>query len=118
MLEFRAEGLCRNANHLSREELSRCMASGEVLQSTALAYDTGHRLRFELGGLRGIMPFADCVDAAPGETVKILYQQSHLGLRAEISGLPRKVSCHLPDVQRRQAEYMGRNIRPPYPIDW
>lgn len=70
MLEFRAEGLCRNANHLSREELSRCMASGEVLQSTALAYDTGHRLRFELGGLRGIMPFADCVDAAPGETVK------------------------------------------------
>ena len=32
MLEFRAEGLCRNANHLSREELSRCMASGEVLQ--------------------------------------------------------------------------------------
>ena len=50
MLEYRAEGLCRNANHLSREELSRCMASGEVLQSTALAYDTGHRLRFELGG--------------------------------------------------------------------
>ena len=58
MLEYRAEGLCRNANHLSREELSRCMASGEVLQSTALAYDTGHRLRFELGGLRGIMPIA------------------------------------------------------------
>ena len=23
MLEYRAEGLCRNANHLSREELSR-----------------------------------------------------------------------------------------------
>ena len=40
MLEYRAEGLCRNANHLSREDLSRCMASGEVLQSTALAYDT------------------------------------------------------------------------------
>ena len=36
MLEFRAEGLCRNANHLNREELSRCMANGEVLQSTAL----------------------------------------------------------------------------------
>ena len=54
----------------------------------------------------------------PRKTPLILYQQSHLGLRAEISGLPRKVSCHLPDVQRRQAEYMGRNIRPPYPIDW
>ena len=55
MLEYRAEGLCRNANHLSREELSRCMANGEVLQSTALAYDTDRRLRFELGGMRGIM---------------------------------------------------------------
>ena len=79
MLEFRAEGLCRNANHLSREELSRCMASGEVLQSTALAYDTGHRLRFELGGLRGIMPFADCVDAAPGETVKDIAVLTRVG---------------------------------------
>ena len=79
MLEYRAEGLCRNANHLSREELSRCMASGEVLQSTALAYDTGHRLRFELGGLRGIMPFADCVDAAPGETVKDIAVLTRVG---------------------------------------
>ena len=41
MLEYRAEGLCRNANHLSREELSRCMASGEVLQSTALPTTQG-----------------------------------------------------------------------------
>ena len=79
MLEYRAEGLCRNANHLSREELSRCMTSGEVLQSTALAYDTGHRLRFELGGLRGIMPFADCVDAAPGETVKDIAVLTRVG---------------------------------------
>ena len=50
MLEYRAEGLCRNANHLSREDLNRCIATGEILQSTALAYDTEHRLRFELGG--------------------------------------------------------------------
>ena len=53
--------------------------SGEVLQSTALAYDTGHRLRFELGGLRGIMPFADCVDAAPGETVKDIAVLTRVG---------------------------------------
>ena len=85
MLEYRAEGLCRNANHLSREELSRCMASGEVLQSTALAYDTGHRLRFELGGLRGIMPFADCVDAAPGETVKDIAVLTRVGRRPALS---------------------------------
>ena len=79
MLEYRAEGLCRNANHLSREELSRCMANGEVLQSTALAYDTDRRLRFELGGMRGIMPFADCVDAAPGETVKDIAVLTRVG---------------------------------------
>ena len=42
MLEYRAEGLCRNANHLSREELSRCIAGGEVLQSTALALSLIH----------------------------------------------------------------------------
>ena len=47
--------------------------------STALAYDTGHRLRFELGGLRGIMPFADCVDAAPGETVKDIAVLTRVG---------------------------------------
>ena len=79
MLEYRAEGLCRNANHLNREELSRCMANGEVLQSTALAYDTDRRLRFELGGMRGIMPFADCVDAAPGETVKDIAVLTRVG---------------------------------------
>jgi len=54
-----------------------------VLQSTALAYDTGHRLRFELGGLRGIMPFADCVDAAPGETVTVPAQVELPAVTAE-----------------------------------
>ena len=49
------------------------------------AYDTGHRLRFELGGLRGIMPFADCVDAAPGETVKDI---------AVLTGWPPDLLCH------------------------
>lgn len=48
MLEYRAEGLCRNASHLRREELDHCIAAGEVLQSTALAFDTNRRLRFEL----------------------------------------------------------------------
>ena len=55
------------------------MANGEVLQSTALAYDTERRLRFELGGVRGIMPFADCVDAAPGETVKDIAVLTRVG---------------------------------------
>ena len=40
MLEYRAEGLCRNANHLSREELSRCMASGAAKHSPGLRHRT------------------------------------------------------------------------------
>ena len=36
MLEYRAEGLCRNANHLSREELSRCIAGGECCKAPPL----------------------------------------------------------------------------------
>ena len=40
MLEYRAEGLCRNANRLTGEELARCLQTREVLQSTALAFDT------------------------------------------------------------------------------
>ena len=53
MLEYRAEGLCRNANHLRRVELERCMIKKEVLQSTALAFDTSRRLRFETVRLPG-----------------------------------------------------------------
>ncbi len=37
------------------------------------------RLRFELGGVRGIMPFADCVDAAPSETVKDIAVLTRVG---------------------------------------
>ena len=50
MLEYRAEGLCRNASHLRREELDHCIAAGEVLQSTALAFDTNRRLRLSCAG--------------------------------------------------------------------
>ena len=70
MLEYRAEGLCRNANHLRRDELERCITTGEVLQSTALAFDNDRRLRFELCGCHAYMPFAECLDTPQGETIK------------------------------------------------
>ena len=79
MLEYRAEGLCRSANHMRREELNRCIATAEVLQSTALAFDTNHRLRFELGGVRGYMPYEECVDTAPGEEVKDIAVLTRVG---------------------------------------
>lgn len=79
MLEYRAEGLCRNANHLTPEELERCRQTGEVLQSTALAFDTAHRLRFEICGRRGIMPFEECLDVQPGEPIKDIAVLTRVG---------------------------------------
>ena len=79
MLEYRAEGLCRNASHLRREELDHCIAAGEVLQSTALAFDTNRRLRFELCGHHAYMPFEECLDTAPGETVKEIAVLTRVG---------------------------------------
>lgn len=79
MLEYRAEGLCRNANTLTPEEWERCIAAGEVLQSTALAYDTDRCLRFEIAGHRARMPFAECVDTAPGEEVKDIAVLTRVG---------------------------------------
>lgn len=79
MLEYRAEGLCRNANHLSKEELNRCIATGEILQSTALAYDTEHRLRFELCGQRAYMPHDECLDVAAGEEIKDIAVLTRVG---------------------------------------
>lgn len=79
MLEYRAEGLCRNANHLSKEELEHCIATGEILQSTALAYDNEHRLRFELCGQRGYMPHDECLDVTPGEIIKDIAVLTRVG---------------------------------------
>ena len=79
MLEYRAEGLCRNANHLRREELYHCITTGEVLQSTALAFDTERRLRFELGGQRAYMPFEECVDVGPQEEIKDIAVLTRVG---------------------------------------
>ena len=72
MLEYRAEGLCRNANTLTHEEWERCIAAGEVLQSTALAYDTDRCLRFEIAGHRARMPFAGAWTPPPARRSRIL----------------------------------------------
>lgn len=79
MLEYRAEGLCRDASQLRRGELERCIATQEVLQSTALAFDTNRRLRFELCGCRGYMPFEECLDTAPGESIKDIAVLTRVG---------------------------------------
>ncbi|MBQ5755152.1 MAG: 30S ribosomal protein S1, partial [Oscillospiraceae bacterium] len=64
MLEFKAEGLCRSANPLNEEELCHAMAGQEILQSTALAFDTQRRLHFMLAGQPALMEYEDCAEGA------------------------------------------------------
>ena len=60
MQTFRTESNYRSANRLSPAELRAAMANREILQSTALAFDTQRQLRFALGGTKAVMPFAQC----------------------------------------------------------
>ena len=56
MQAYRTENSYRSAARLSPAELRAAMASGEILQATALAFDTRRQLRFELGGVKAVMP--------------------------------------------------------------
>ena len=54
MQTFRTESNYRSANRLSPAELRAAIANREILQSTALAFDTQRQLRFELGGITAL----------------------------------------------------------------
>ena len=70
MQTYRTEGNYRSADRLSAAELRAAMASREILQSTALAFDTARQLRFELGGVWAVMPFEQCADGAETGSVR------------------------------------------------
>ncbi len=70
MLEFQAEGLCRSADHMSEAALRRAMAGQEILQSTALAFDTQRRLHFRLGGYTALMEYEECAEGVVQGTVR------------------------------------------------
>ena len=71
MQTFRTEGNYRSADRLSPAELRTAIASREILQSTALAFDTQRQLRFDLGGVKAVMPFGQCADGAESGTVRV-----------------------------------------------
>ena len=84
MQTFRTESNYRSANRLSPAELRAAMANREILQSTALAFDTQRQLRFELGGTKAVMPFAQCADGAENGSVRDIAGQPFYRLsRAE-----------------------------------
>ena len=79
MQPFRTEANYRSAAHLSAAELRAAMANREILQSTALAFDTSRQLRFELGGARAYMPFAQCADGAESGAVRDIAVLTRVG---------------------------------------
>ena len=79
MQSFRTEGNYRDASRLSSAELRAAITSGEILQSTALAFDTQRQLRFELGGIRGVMPFAQCAEGAGTGAVRDIAVLTRVG---------------------------------------
>ena len=79
MQTFRTESNYRSANRLSPAELRAAMANREILQSTALAFDTQRQLRFELGGIKAVMPFAQCADGAENGSVRDIAVLTRVG---------------------------------------
>ena len=79
MQTYRTEGNYRSADRLSAAELRTAMANHEILQSTALAFDTARQLRFELGGVRAVMPFEQCADGAETGSVRDIAVLTRVG---------------------------------------
>ena len=76
---FRTEGNYRSASRLTAAELHTAIASREILQATALAFDTQRQLRFEIGGVRAVMPFAQCADGAGDGSVRDIAVLTRVG---------------------------------------
>ena len=79
MHAYRTEGSYRSAARMTAAELRAAMANREILQSTALAFDTQRQLRFELGGVKAVMPFAQCADGAENGTVRDIAVLTRVG---------------------------------------
>jgi small subunit ribosomal protein S1 len=79
MQEFRTEGSYRNADHFTMEEIKAAIASGEIVQGTALAFDTHRQLRFDVGGVKAVMPFPECADGAADGTVRDIAVLTRVG---------------------------------------
>ncbi len=79
MQTFRTEANYRAAGRLSAAELRAAIAGQEILQSTALAFDTQRQLRFDIGGVRGVMPFAACAEGADSGSVRDIAALTRVG---------------------------------------
>ena len=79
MQAYRTECNYRSAARLSPAELRTAAANREILQATALAFDTRRQLRFEIGGAKAVMPFAQCADGAETGAVRDIAVLTRVG---------------------------------------
>lgn len=115
MQAYRTEGNYRCAAHLSPAELHSAITNHEILQATALAFDTQRQLRFEIGGVRAVMPFAQCADGAEAGTVRDIAVLTRVGrptcfviegLETDEAGQPFYLLSRAKAQQRCKAEYL------------
>ena len=79
MQEFRTEDRYRSAEHFTPDQIRAAIATGEIVQATALAFDAGRQLRFKLGGYTGVMPFAQCAEGADTGAVRDIAVLTRVG---------------------------------------
>ena len=119
MQTFRTECNYRSASRLSPAELRTAMANREILQSTALAFDTSRQLRFELGGVKAVMPFAQCADGAESGAVRDIAVLTRVGrptcfiieaLQTDENGQPYYLLSRAEAQRMCKAEYLDALI--------
>ena len=112
MQAYRTEGNYRSAARLSPAELRAAMANREILQATALAFDTQRQLRFEIGGVRAVMPFAQCADGAANGTVRDIAVLTRVGrtvpLSAPSAHWPKGITAFTPPRSNRSWRWVSK----------
>lgn len=117
MQTFRTEGNYRSADRMTPEHLRAAMAAREILQSTALAFDTERQLRFDLNGIRAVMPFELCADGAESGLVRDIAVLTRVGrptcfviqsLETDNNGEPYYILSRAEAQRMCKAEYLDR----------
>lgn len=115
MKDFRMEERYRNAERFTMDQIREAILSREIVQATALAFDKDRQLRFRLGGITAIMPFAHCAEGAETGAVRDIAVLTRVGrptcfviqeLRQDENGHPRLYLSRTQAQQRCRTEYL------------
>ncbi len=113
-MEYHPEGVLGQPTSFTPEDLRRAMASGEILESRALSFDSDKSLRFRLGCIDAVMPYAECADGVREGTVREIALITRVGLPVcfvvtnfdESGGAPTALLSRTIAQKRCKAEYL------------